>query len=110
MDRLRVPRLTSRRVNRADELIEFMSKDEIMLHGLIESHAASYGYSIVSFEFLELESYYKVRLDRFDKTHPITLRFFRDQLIKSVKANRLSPAIANRFRSEIGGMNERLSA
>ena len=91
-------------------IIEIMNQDEMVLHGLIENHAAPYGYAIVSFEYLEREFHYKVRLARFDKTHPITLLFFRDQLLKSVRANKLSPAITNRFRAEIGGMNERLSA
>ena len=79
-----------------------LTPSEIQLHTLIEHHAAPHGYAIVSFDYFEQDAYYKVRLDRFDKTHPVTLIVFPDQLLDSVKKDRLTPAIVLQFNADIG--------
>ncbi|HEY1462149.1 MAG TPA: hypothetical protein VGF44_01875 [Terriglobales bacterium] len=79
-----------------------LTPSEIHLHTLIENHAAPHGYAIVAFDYFEQDAYYKIRLDRFDKTHPVTLIIFPDQLLDSVKKGRLTPAIALQFNADIG--------
>ena len=76
--------------------------NEIRLHTLLERHALPRGYAIVAFDYFEQDAYYKVRLDRFDKTHPVTLIVFPDQLLDSVKRNRLTPAIVLQLNADIG--------
>lgn len=78
-----------------------MNPAEIALHVLIEHHVAPYGYAIVNFQYFDQDSYYKVRLERFDKTHPITLIIFPEQLRKSVKDKQLLLSIAEKFRAEL---------
>lgn len=79
-----------------------LTPSEIQLHTLIENHASPYGYAIVAFDFFEQDAYYKVRLDRFDKTHPVTLIVFPDQLLDSVRKDRLTPAIVLQLNADIG--------
>lgn len=74
-----------------------MTPEEIKVHSLIEMHVAPHGYAIVSFTFFEQDSYYRVQLDHFDKTNPITLIIFADQIKESIKNNQLPLSIAERF-------------
>lgn len=78
-----------------------MTPSELQLQALLDHHTAPHGYAIVSFDYFEQDAYYKIRLDRFDMSDPITLIIFPDELVRSVNNKELAPAIAQRFDTDL---------